>query len=258
MAKLEKLVGIAQTEIIVIPIIDVSGSMSGEKIGQVNSAMESVPDQLRKINDDSIEANLLVAPLEFSNGARWVSLKNEEPMSPEAYRWVDVKANGVTDLGEAFKKLAQKLTVTEKGGWMKGRGGAAPVLILLSDGGPTDDYRTQLESLKKRGWFRAAIKFAISIGDDADDRVLAEFTGNPEAVIKIRDFKDLSSIVRTVIVSASKSASQSASVSTSTGNTSNVVTDNSVQADEQFQDEVVTRVVNDVNNLKLDSTDDLF
>ena len=51
MAELEILCDLAQTEVIVIPIIDVSGSMCGERIGQVNDAMAEVPAQLADIND---------------------------------------------------------------------------------------------------------------------------------------------------------------------------------------------------------------
>ena len=256
MAKLETLGDVAQSEVIVIPIIDVSGSMDGDKIGQVNEAMSAVPDQLKDINDESIDCKLLIAPMEFSTGAKWVDLKNGQPDAVESFRWVDRSAMGLTDLGDAFKLLTEKLTVVEKGGWMKGRGGAAPVLILISDGGPTDDYQSQLKILKQRGWFNAAIKFAVAVGDDADRAVLAEFTGHAEAVIDTNVIRtNLASIVKTVIVSASKTASQSASSGGTGGNTATVVADDGPAANEQAQAEAIANVQ---QALTLDSTDDLF
>ena len=256
MAKIEELSGVAQSEVIVIPIIDVSGSMCGEKIGKVNDAMAEVPAQLASINDESIDSKLLIAPMEFSSGARWFALKYNQPAEVESFRWIDMKASGLTDLGEAFKLLTEKLTTEEKGGWMKGRGGAAPVLILISDGGPTDDYQSQLKILKQRGWFNAALKFAVAVGDDADKAVLAEFTGNVEAVIDTEVIRtDLASIVKAVIVSASKTASKSASMSGAGGNTATVVADDGPAADEQAQAEAIANVQ---QALTIDSTNDLF
>lgn len=242
MAQIEKIGELAQTEVVVFPIIDVSGSMAGEKIGQVNEAMSAVPEQLAEINEDALDAKLKIAPMEFSSGARWFALKNDEPAEVETFRWIDMRANGLTDLGSAFKLLAEKLTVEKQGGWMKGRGGAAPVIILISDGGPTDDYKTQLEILKKRGWFRAALKFAVAVGADADKSVLAEFTGNSEAVIDTEVIrKDLASIIKTVIRTASQTASQGASQSNNS-DTKQEVEDISEDANKQAQQEAIENV----------------
>lgn len=251
MAKLEQLEGLAQTEIIVIPMIDVSGSMSGERIASVNDAMQDVPEELKDINDSLIDTRLLIAPMEFSSGARWFSLANNAPAEVESFRWIDMKASGLTDMGAAFKLLAEKLTVEEKGGWMNGRGGVAPVIILISDGEPTDDYKKELANLKKRGWFKAALKFAVAV-EGADKNILAEFTGNLEAVIDTTTIKnDLASIIKTVVVTASKCQSESGSkVMTNDDNTSTSDEDALNQAQQDAIDAVQ-------NSLSLDD-DDLF
>lgn len=255
MAKLEVLEGLAQTEIIVIPIIDVSGSMSGERIGAVNDAMREVPGQLLDINDDSLEAELLIAPMEFSSGARWFNLTGNKPSKVDSFRWIDMKASGLTDLGAAFKLLNEKLTTEEKGGWMKGRGGAAPVIILISDGGPTDDYQKELAQLKKRGWFRAALKFAVAVSE-ADKSVLAEFTGNSEAVIDTEVIrKDLASIIKTVVVSASRTVSSNVSVSSQENNNDRIVTEEGPELDEQVQQEAIDNIK---DQLTIDDSDDFF
>ncbi len=252
MAELEKLEieGLAQSEVIVIPIIDVSGSMAGERIASVNEAMSEVPAQLASINDEALDTKLLIAPMEFSSGARWFGLKNNEPAEVESFRWIDMKASGLTDLGAACKLLCDKLTTTDKGGWMKGRGGSAPVIILISDGGPTDNYKPALEELKRRGWFRVALKFAVAV-EGADKAVLAEFTGHDEAVIDTAKIRlDLASIVKKVVVSASQSASQTASSSNKSNNSSEVTNDSSDDANEKAQQEAIDAV-----NVNLDDAD---
>lgn len=254
MAELEMLGGVAQTEVIVIPIIDVSGSMHGARIDSVNQAMREVPAQLADINDESIDAKLLIAPIEYSTGARWFALENDMPAEVESFTWVDLKTKGSTDFGAALDLLTEKLTTVENGGWMKGRGGAAPVLILISDGRPTDSYKNKLKELKKRGWFDAALKFAVAV-EGADISILSEFTGHSEAIIDTTTIKnDLSSIVKAVIVSASKTASKSASVS-NLENTTTVVVESETDLNEQVQKEAISCVK---QALTLDSTDDLF
>lgn len=251
MAKLEQLEGLAQTEIIVIPMIDVSGSMSGERIASVNDAMQDVPEELKDINDSLIDTRLLIAPMEFSSGARWFSLANNAPAEVESFRWIDMKANGLTDMGAAFKLLAEKLTVEEKGGWMNGRGGVAPVIILISDGEPTDDYQKELANLKRRGWFKAALKFAVAV-EGANKNILAEFTGNMEAVIDTTTIKnDLASIIKTVVVTASKCQSESGSKVTSDDNNASVTDEDAIN---QVQQDAINQVQ---NSLSLDD-DDLF
>ena len=113
----------------------------------------------------------------------------------------------------------------------------------------------KLDKLKKRGWFKAALKFAVAVGADADKNVLAEFTGNLEAVIDTEVVRnDLASIVKSVIVSASKTASQTASASNG-GNLIKEVTDEGPDADEQAQQEAIDAVKDAIS---MDDTDNLF
>ena len=88
-------------------------------------------------------------------------------------------------------------------------GSYAPAIILLSDGGPTDDFDGGLTKLKGNNWFKSAIKIAIAIGDDADIDVLAKFTGIREAVITVHNIDALKKIIRMVAVTSSQIGSKS-------------------------------------------------
>ena len=57
------------------------------------------------------------------------------------------------------------------------------MIVLLTDGYPTDDWKRPLEKLLKMPWGKKAVKVAIAIGKDAERSVLEAFTGNPEAVL---------------------------------------------------------------------------
>ena len=78
-----------------------------------------------------------------------------------------------------------------------------PVIVLLSDGQPTDDYKKGLEKLKKLPWFKKSVKIAISIGRDADDDVLVEFTGNRELVLQANNPTALVKMIKWASTTAS-------------------------------------------------------
>lgn len=91
-------------------------------------------------------------------------------------------------------------------------GSFAPAIFLLSDGEPTDDYKKELGNLKENNWFKKAIKVAVAIGEDANKDVLAEFTGNKEAVITVHTPEALTKMIRFVSVTASQIGSKSSGV----------------------------------------------
>ena len=184
-------------------LADVSGSMRGSKIGAVNDAIRNVLPIVNDINDSNADAEIKVAALTFSNGCDWVT---PEPKIAADFEWTDQTANGGTDLGAACSELASKLSQSH--GFMKsGSGSFAPVLILLSDGGPTDDFERGLSQLKQNNWYKAAIKIAIAIGDDA------KFTGNIEMVIQVHDVESLKKVIKCVVVTSSQVGSKSSSSS---------------------------------------------
>lgn len=190
-------------------MVDTSGSMSGAKIGAVNNAIRNVLPIVRDISDNNADAEIKIAALNFSNGCEWLY---NEVKNAEDFEWTDQTAGGGTDLGEACRDIEKVLH--QKGGWMYSSCGSyAPVFILLSDGGPTDDFDSGVAALWKNNWFKAGIKVAIAIGEDADTDVLAKFTGNIERVIRVHDVETLKKVIRVVAVTSSQVGSASASAS---------------------------------------------
>lgn len=188
-------------------LVDSSGSMTGDKIGSVNAAMEeSIIKDLPDISQANDDAEIRIAIMQFSSGFAWVT-PSTGPIAIEDVIWNNLEANGVTDLGVAYRELEKKL---HRGMFMKSQTGAyAPVILLISDGAPTDDWESGLDDLQKNNWFKKAVKIAIAIGNDADKSVLAQFTGNPESVIEVHDKKTLRTLIRKVSVRASQFQSQS-------------------------------------------------
>lgn len=218
--------GIARRTMTLFFLIDKSFSMQGTKIGAVNTAIREVIPEIKDIAQESADANIKIAVLTFSSGASWMY---QSAVAAEDFQWSDVNVDGMTDMGAAFQLLNEKLSRT--GGFMTDTAGSyAPAIFLMSDGQPTDEYGKTLEALKKNSWFKASMKAAIAIGDDADINMLAEFTGNPEAVRRTHTPEELRKLIRFVSVTASKIGSQS----------SNAVAD---VGEQTKQDEFIKQIV---------------
>lgn len=187
-------------------IVDCSGSMYGEKIQVVNNAIQStVPDMVEAAASNPF-AQLLIRTLKFSTGASWIT---SAPVPVEEFVWEDLDASGVTDMGKAFDLLSAQLTIPP----MSDRA-LPPVLVLLSDGCPTDDYKEALDKLLHLPWGKKAVKIAISIGQDADNDVLAEFTGNRELVLQANNATALTKMIKWASTAASVVSSPASRVAT--------------------------------------------
>ena len=205
MGLLDETVSVPRRTMTLFFLIDTSGSMEGNKIGAVNDAVVNVLPMLNDISETNPDAEIKVAALEFSSGVNWLY---DEPKLAKDFIWQDVSAGGLTSLGGACAELAAKLS--RNGGFMQSASGSfAPAIILLSDGGPTDNYEVGLAKLQVNNWFKSAIKIAIAIGDDADKDVLKQFTGNSEAVITVHNIDALKQIIRVVAVTSSQIGSKS-------------------------------------------------
>lgn len=181
-------------------ILDCSGSMKGEKIQQLNFAIRDAIPAMQDVAADNINAEVLVRALKFSSGAQW-HIATATPV--EQFEWTDLTAEGVTDMGKAFLLAADQLDTSN----MPDRG-LPPVLVLVSDGEPTDDYKKGLETLLSKPWAKKAARIAIAIGQDANTDVLQEFIGNSEIKpLQANNAKTLVNYIKWVSTQVLKSVS---------------------------------------------------
>jgi uncharacterized protein YegL len=158
-------------------LADCSGSMAANgKIQALNQAVREALPHMRKAADDNPQAQVLVRALQFSTGAQWCTAR---PTPVADFSWTDLTAGGTTDLGTALKLVAGELQSPP----MPPRA-LPPVLVLVTDGEPTDDWRAGLKALTDQPWGRKAVRIAIAIGDDANHDVLEKFIGGPGGELK--------------------------------------------------------------------------
>lgn len=194
-------------------LVDCSGSMMGEKIQSLNYAIRQTIPDMRSAADENPNAQLYIRAVKFAEGASW---HIAQPTPIEEFEWIDLEAGGLTDMGQAFGLIAEQLKMP-----LMPERALPPVLVLLSDGQPTDQYRKSLEELLNLPWGKKAVKIAIAIGSDADTQILQEFmnnnelpvlqANNPQALIKYIKWastvaKQVSSPNSNIIATASKSS----------------------------------------------------
>lgn len=188
-------------------ILDCSGSMEGEKIQQLNFAIREALPAMQDTASENPNAQVLVRVVTFSSGARW-HVSTPTPVAD--FKWTDVTPSGVTDMGTALALVAEQLKIPP----MTDRA-LPPVLVLISDGGATDDFSAGLKALMAEPWGKRAVRIAIAVGRDADHDVLTRFIGTGELKpLQANNAPDLVKQIRWASTAVLKAASSPASTPT--------------------------------------------
>lgn len=155
-----------------IYLCDCSGSMqSSGKMQSLNQAIRQSLPEMVQVSQQNPEAQILIRVLSFSDRARW-HLETPTPVDQVLSQWTDLQASGLTAMGDAMARLAAVLRTPP----MEQRA-LPPVLVLISDGAPTDDFQGGLRTLLAEPWAAKAVRLAIAIGHDADLETLQQFIG---------------------------------------------------------------------------------
>lgn len=164
----------------IIYVIDTSWSMGGKKIEAVNKAMHELESLLCEEARKNPCADVNVRILAFNKEKAYWHLK--ERTNVESFKYEDiVDVEGGTPFGSALDALAQALSEDSS------VRGLPPIIVVMSDGWPTDAWEVSLERLLLTPWGKKATKIAIAIGKEPDREILAHFTGDKELVLSAND-----------------------------------------------------------------------
>lgn len=201
----------AKKSMVIFFLVDTSKSMEGSKLESLNKVMSEILPELIGVGEAGTDVKIAV--LSFSSGCEWIT---PEPVLIEEYqRWESLKADGVTDLGEAFEELSLQLS---RNRFLKAPSlSYAPVIFLITDGYPTDNYKKGLEMLRANRWFKYGLKVALAIGSSVDLEVLHEFTDDEELVLQAYGAEMLRKLVREIAVTSSKIGSTSMTLTEAPG-----------------------------------------
>lgn len=163
-------------------LVDVSESMVGDPIRQVQDGMRMIIQELR--TDPYALETAFVSVIAFAGKAKTIS-----PLT-ELYKFYPptFPIGGGTSLGSALNFLMDsmdkelvKTTLEQKGDWK-------PIIFLFTDGTPTDNTSAAFARWNQK-YRRSANIVAISIGDNADTQLLGQISDN---VLRLNKTDELS------------------------------------------------------------------
>lgn len=156
-------------------LADCSGSMTGDPIESVKQGIRTLHTTL--MGDPSAVESAHLSVITFDSNARQVSPLTELA----AFNPPDLQAGGTTAMGAALKTLidcinteVRKTTGEQKSDWK-------PLVFLLTDGAPTDNWQQYADDLKRR---KPGNIIAVACGDGADGNLLKNIT---DTVLVMKD-----------------------------------------------------------------------
>lgn len=195
--------GIQRRQLHLYFVLDCSGSMTGEKMASLNYAMATAIPAMRAAAEDNAETDVRVRVMRFSDTPAW---QTPEAVPVAAFTWQELAAEGETNLGAALTLLAAGMTPQG----MPGRQ-LAPIIVLVSDGQPTDDFAAGQAALLASPYGGKSVRIAIAIGQDADQEVLNAFIGHSDfPALAAHNAQDLVNRIKWATTAPMKTVSQPA------------------------------------------------
>ena len=178
----------------IIILADTSASMSVDgKIDALNAALK---EMIATFSGESrLRAELQVSVITFGGVAL---LHLPLTSAHQIERFEPLPATGGTPMGAAFQLAADMIEDQEK---IPSRA-YKPVVVLISDGHPTDEISSSFEQLMNGERSSKATRFAMGIGSDAELSLLGDFANDLEApVFKAENARDIHRFFKAVTMS---------------------------------------------------------
>lgn len=152
-------------------LIDVSESMVGDPINQVQEGIATIIQELK--TDPQALETVYISIIVFAGEAKTlVPLQDIISFYPPKFPIGSGTSlsKGLGHLMYDLRKNLVKTTEQQKGDWK-------PIVFLFTDGVPTDDSSLAISEWKNN-WARTANLVAVSLGDGADIGLLSQLTNN--------------------------------------------------------------------------------
>jgi len=170
--------------------------MSGEPIQQVNNGVQMLVSALRQ--DPQALETAFLSVITFDSSAKEAVPLTDLP----SFQAPTVSATGTTAMGEALSLVAdcakrdvKTASATQKADWR-------PMVFIMTDGSPTDDFQKGLTRFKKEKW-GAVVACGV---DSADVSLLQQVAGEAVVTLSTADAKALEAFFKWVTASISTSS----------------------------------------------------
>lgn len=178
----------------VVLLLDVSGSMSGDKIDNLNKAVKEMLDTFAQ--EEKMETEIIVSVISFGG-----QVHLQIPFTKASQiEWQGLQVNGNTPMGTAInmaKAMIEDKETTPSRAYR-------PTVVLVSDGQPTDSniWKQAMADFISDGRSSKCDRMALAIGRDADETVLKHFIeGTPHQLFYAKDAGEIPKFFQRVTMS---------------------------------------------------------
>jgi uncharacterized protein YegL len=187
-------------------LLDTSGSMSGPPIQAVQQGVALVYNELMN-TPQAVETAWLSVITFDSQAQQLIPLTELSNFNPPP-----LQATGSTSMGQALDLLGQALDREITGNQGEKKGDYKPLVFLLTDGEPTDDWQSALSRLRTRTQKKPATIIGLACGSGANEQTLKQIAdvtlkmsdANPDQIAAF--FRWVSQSIKTASVSAAQGA----------------------------------------------------
>lgn len=191
-------------------VLDTSGSMTGEPIEAVKNGLSTLLNALR--SDPHALETAYLSVITFDSSAKQVV-----PLTDLAsFQEPVLNAQGTTSMGEALSLVSRCMDTEIKKSSPEQKGDWKPLVFLMTDGQPTDDWQRGVNDFKGR---KTGMVVACAAGNGADTSVLKQITDNvvqldtADRATIAAYFKWVSSSITTSSIKLEKNGSETSSIS---------------------------------------------
>jgi uncharacterized protein YegL len=156
-------------------LLDCSGSMAGEPIAAMEMGLKALLTDLR--NDPQALETVSLSVITFASAAEQIV-----QLTPvEAFHPPELQAGGVTALGEAIELLAERIRREVRVTGHNRKGDWKPLVFILTDGEPTDEWTAAMEDFRLRG---LATIVACGAGPEVNEDTLKRLG---DKIVRLKD-----------------------------------------------------------------------
>jgi uncharacterized protein YegL len=147
-----------------ILLLDTSGSMSGQKIEELNKGLEIFAEELRS---DAMAAKRVEMAIITFGPVRTV----QHFVTADAFYAPTLVADGATPMGSAIKKAIDLVAERKAAYRTNGIGYYRPWVFLITDGAPTDDVTAATAAIREGEASKSLMFYAVGVTEADMDRL---------------------------------------------------------------------------------------